>query len=95
MPPSLSPPPFSLPPCRNLARKLHPDKNPDPEAHPLFLRLQRAYERLQAGAQAGQGPQVWGESVEGCGRSGRLCLWYAGRAEEALGVQMPVNILNY
>ncbi|GAX72903.1 hypothetical protein CEUSTIGMA_g358.t1 [Chlamydomonas eustigma] len=44
---------------RNLARKLHPDKNPDPEARPLFQRLQKAYERLQAGAQGGQGPQMW------------------------------------
>lgn len=42
---------------RNLARKYHPDKNP--AGRPQFMALQRAYERLQAGAVGGQGPQAW------------------------------------
>lgn len=44
--------------CRNLARKWHPDKNPSPEAVTMFRQIQTAYERLQAGAQGAQGPQV-------------------------------------
>ena len=44
---------------RALARKYHPDKNPSPEARAKFLEAQRAYERLQAGAAGGQGPQAW------------------------------------
>ncbi|KAF8069423.1 GRV2 [Scenedesmus sp. PABB004] len=44
---------------RALARKFHPDKNPSPEARARFLTVQRAYERLQAGAAGGQGPQAW------------------------------------
>lgn len=42
---------------RRLARQFHPDKNP--EGQERFLDVQRAYERLQAGAAAGQGPQPW------------------------------------
>jgi DnaJ family protein C protein 13 len=44
---------------RSLARKYHPDKNPSPEARAKFLAVQKAYERLQAGAAGGQGPQAW------------------------------------
>jgi len=44
---------------RNLARRYHPDKNPSPEARVRFLEVQRAYERLQAGAAGGEGPQAW------------------------------------
>jgi DnaJ family protein C protein 13 len=42
---------------RRLARKYHPDKNP--MGREKFMAVQRAYERLQAGAAAGQGPQSW------------------------------------
>ncbi len=42
---------------RRLARKYHPDKNP--AGRERFVAVQRAYERLQAGAAAGQGPQLW------------------------------------
>ena len=41
---------------RSMARKYHPDKNP--EGRSVFLQVQRAYERLLAGAAGGQGPQV-------------------------------------
>ena len=44
---------------RNLARRYHPDKNPDPAARTKFLVIQKAYHRLQAGAAGGQGPQPW------------------------------------
>jgi len=44
---------------RSLARRYHPDKNPTPEARAKFLAVQKAYERLQAGASGGQGPQAW------------------------------------
>ncbi|KAG1680438.1 hypothetical protein FOA52_015531 [Chlamydomonas sp. UWO 241] len=44
---------------RVAARKYHPDKNPDPGAREAFLRVQLAYERLQAGTRGGQGPQAW------------------------------------
>ncbi|WIA10346.1 hypothetical protein OEZ85_010538 [Tetradesmus obliquus] len=44
---------------RALARRYHPDKNPSPEARAKFLQVQKAYERLQAGAAGGQGPQAW------------------------------------
>lgn len=40
-------------------RRYHPDKNPSPEARAKFLQIQKAYERLQAGAAGGQGPQAW------------------------------------
>ncbi len=43
--------------CRRLARKYHPDKNP--AGREKFVAVQKAYERLQAGAAAGQGPQSW------------------------------------
>lgn len=43
--------------CRRLARKYHPDKNP--AGRERFVAVQKAYERLQAGAAAGQGPQAW------------------------------------
>lgn len=39
--------------------RYHPDKNPSPEARAKFLQVQKAYERLQAGAAGGQGPQPW------------------------------------
>ncbi|GLC44152.1 hypothetical protein PLESTM_001561500 [Pleodorina starrii] len=42
---------------RALARKYHPDKNP--QGRPMFLKVQAAYERLQAGVAGGQGPQPW------------------------------------
>lgn len=42
---------------RRLARKFHPDKNPT--GRERFMAVQKAYERLQAGAAAGQGPQAW------------------------------------
>ncbi|GIM04041.1 hypothetical protein Vretimale_8678, partial [Volvox reticuliferus] len=42
---------------RALARKYHPDKNP--QGRPMFLKIQTAYERLQAGVAGGQGPQPW------------------------------------
>ena len=42
---------------RRLARKYHPDKNP--AGRERFVAVQKAYERLQAGAAAGQGPQSW------------------------------------
>ena len=42
---------------RRLARKFHPDKNPT--GRERFMAVQKAYERLQAGAAAGQGPQTW------------------------------------
>jgi DnaJ family protein C protein 13 len=42
---------------RRLARRYHPDKNP--AGREKFVAVQRAYERLQAGAAAGQGPQPW------------------------------------
>ena len=38
-------------------RRYHPDKNP--AGRERFVAVQRAYERLQAGAAAGQGPQPW------------------------------------
>ncbi len=39
-----------------MARKYHPDKNP--AGRPMFLKVQMAYDRLQAGMAGGQGPQV-------------------------------------
>lgn len=42
---------------RKLARKYHPDKNP--EGRERFEEVRRAYERLQAGAAARLGPQAW------------------------------------
>ncbi|KAG2494521.1 hypothetical protein HYH03_007288 [Edaphochlamys debaryana] len=42
---------------RGMARKYHPDKNP--AGRPMFLKVQAAYERLQAGVAGGQGPQPW------------------------------------
>lgn len=42
-----------------VACRYHPDKNPTPEARAKFLQVQKAYERLQAGAAGGQGPQAW------------------------------------
>ncbi|GMH45130.1 hypothetical protein BSKO_13087 [Bryopsis sp. KO-2023] len=42
---------------RKLAFKYHPDKNP--AGREQFVKIQKAYERLQAGAAAGQGPQPW------------------------------------
>ncbi len=42
---------------RQLARKYHPDKNP--AGRDTFMAIQKAYERLQAGAAGGQGPQTW------------------------------------
>ncbi|GFR46450.1 hypothetical protein Agub_g8024, partial [Astrephomene gubernaculifera] len=42
---------------RVMARKYHPDKNP--QGRPMFLKIQAAYERLQAGVAGGQGPQPW------------------------------------
>ena len=48
---------MSLHLCRRLARKYHPDKNP--AGREKFVAVQKAYERLQAGAAAGQGPQSW------------------------------------
>lgn len=41
---------------RKHAFKYHPDKNPD--GREMFLKIQKAYERLQKGVSAGQGPQV-------------------------------------
>jgi DnaJ-class molecular chaperone len=31
---------------RKLSKKLHPDMNPDPEAHEQFIKIQEAYEYL-------------------------------------------------
>jgi DnaJ-class molecular chaperone len=31
---------------RRLSKKLHPDMNPDPEAHEQFIKVQEAYELL-------------------------------------------------
>ena len=42
---------------RRLARLYHPDKNP--AGRERFQGVQAAYERLQAGAAGGQGPQPW------------------------------------
>lgn len=42
---------------RNMARKYHPDKNP--QGRVQFLAIQKAYERLQAGTAGGEGPQGW------------------------------------
>jgi DnaJ family protein C protein 13 len=42
---------------RRLARQFHPDRNP--EGRERFEAVRRAYERLQAGAAGGQGPQPW------------------------------------
>ena len=42
---------------RRLARKYHPDKNP--AGRERFVAVQKAYERLQAGAAARLGPQTW------------------------------------
>ena len=39
--------------------RYHPDTNPCPEARSKFIQVQKAYERLQAGAAGGQGPQPW------------------------------------
>ena len=39
------------------AGRYHPDKNPT--GRERFVAVQRAYERLQAGAAAGQGPRPW------------------------------------
>lgn len=45
--------------CCRCRCRYHPDKNPSPEARAKFLQVQKAYERLQAGAAGGQGPQPW------------------------------------
>lgn len=42
---------------RRLARKYHPDKNP--EGRDRFLSIQAAYDRLKAGAAGGQGVRPW------------------------------------
>ena len=42
---------------RRLARRWHPDRNP--AGRERFQAVQAAYERLQAGAAAGTGPQPW------------------------------------
>lgn len=42
---------------RKLARQFHPDKNP--AGRDMFMKVQKAYERLQLGAAGGQGPQPW------------------------------------
>lgn len=42
---------------RRLARRWHPDRNP--AGRERFQAVQAAYERLQAGAAAGAGPQPW------------------------------------
>lgn len=57
---------------RAMARKYHPDKNP--EGRPMFMRIQAAYERLQAGAAGGQGPQVRRGEASGCGVAGGIGL---------------------
>lgn len=42
---------------RKMAFKYHPDKNP--QGRDVFVSIQKAYERLQAGAAAGKGAQPW------------------------------------
>lgn len=49
--------PTPLPPVHRLARLYHPDRNP--AGRERFVGIQAAYERLQAGAAGGQGPQAW------------------------------------
>lgn len=55
---------------RSVCRKYHPDRNPQPEARDKFLRVQKAYERLQqlrdeAGAAEAEGGSGDGDSVGG------------------------------
>jgi hypothetical protein len=60
---------------RAMARKYHPDKNP--AGRPMFMRVQQAYERLQAGAAGGQGPQVRG-GAPGVTQPMHPGIWSAG-----------------